>query len=117
MERKTIFGYVRISSTDQNEERQMEAMRRMGVRECNIYIDKQSGRDFHRQGYLKMVEKMKEGDLLYILSIDRLGRNYKEVQEQWRILTKKVGADTVSYTHQTLPTTTFGCISRGSAYD
>ncbi len=93
MERKTIFGYVRISSTDQNEERQMEAMRRMGVEECNIYMDKQSGRDFHRQGYLKMVEKIRGGDLLYILSIDRLGRNYREVQEQWRILTKKVGAD------------------------
>lgn len=93
MEKQTIFGYVRVSSVDQNEDRQIEALCRAGVSQCNIYMDKQSGKDFVRPGYLKMLEKMKQGDLLYILSIDRLGRNYKEVQEQWRILTKEKGVD------------------------
>lgn len=96
MERETTFttfGYVRVSSTDQNEERQMEAMRKKGVEECNIYIDKQSGRDFKRPKYLQLTERLQAGDLVYILSIDRLGRNYREVQEQWGILTKQIGAD------------------------
>lgn len=93
MERQTIFGYVRISSADQNEDRQMEAMRQMGVTEDHIYVDKQSGRDFNRPQYASLTQKLREGDLLYLLSIDRLGRNYKEVQEQWRVLTKEIGAD------------------------
>lgn len=93
MERTTVYGYVRISGTDQNEDRQMEAMRKKGVEENHIYVDKQSGRDFNRLGYLKMMGCLKEGDLLYVLSIDRLGRNYREVQEQWRVLTKEMGVD------------------------
>jgi len=93
MERTTVYGYVRISGTDQNEDRQMEAMRKKGVEESHIYVDKQSGRDFNRPGYLKMMGCLKEGDLLYVLSIDRLGRNYREVQEQWRVLTKEMCVD------------------------
>lgn len=93
MSEKRIFGYVRVSSVDQNEDRQMEAMRKAGVKECNIYLDKQSGKNFNRPSYLKMAKKLKKGDLLYILSIDRLGRDYKEVQEQWRMLTKEIGID------------------------
>ena len=93
MERHNIYGYVRVSSTDQNEDRQMMEMRRLGVAECNIYVDKQSGRDFNRPQYARMEARLGQGDLLYILSIDRLGRNYQEVQEQWRVLTKEIGAD------------------------
>lgn len=88
-----IYGYVRVSSADQNEERQVVALREMSVLEKNIFIDKQSGKDFERPQYKKLVRKLQEGDLLYILSIDRLGRNYEEIQNQWRILTKKIGID------------------------
>ena len=87
------YGYVRISSMDQNEDRQMIAMNDVGVLESNIFIDKQSGKDFNRPEYMKMCRLLKEGDLLYILSIDRLGRNYEEIQNQWRILTKEIGID------------------------
>lgn len=93
MKTQKIFGYVRISGADQNEGRQMEAMRQMGVEECNIYVDKQSGRNFNRPQYTELTGKLNDGDLLYLLSIDRLGRNYKEVQEQWRMLTKEIGVD------------------------
>ena len=72
-----IYGYVRVSSTDQNEDRQMIALREVGVPEKNIFMDKQSGKDFDRPNYKKLVRKLKVGDLLYILSIDRLGRNYE----------------------------------------
>lgn len=88
-----IYGYVRVSSADQNEDRQVAAMRDAGVPKNNIFADKQSGRDFERPGYRKLVRKLKTGDLLYILSIDRLGRNYEEIQNQWRILTKEIGVD------------------------
>ena len=88
-----IFGYVRVSSTDQNEDRQMIALRQVGVPDENIYMDKMSGKDFNRPQYKKMVKRMKQGDLLYVLSIDRLGRNYDEIQNQWRILTKEIGID------------------------
>lgn len=88
-----IYGYVRVSSTDQNEDRQMIALEKAAVPVRNIFMDKQSGKDFDRPGYKKMVRKLKEGDLLYILSIDRLGRNYEEIQKQWWFLTKKIGAD------------------------
>ena len=88
-----IFGYVRVSSTDQNEDRQMIALRQVGVPDENIYMDKMSGKDFDRPQYKKMVKRMKQGDLLYVLSIDRLGRNYDEIQKQWRILTKEIGID------------------------
>lgn len=84
-----IYGYVRVSSADQNEERQLVALREKGVDENNIFIDKQSGKDFDRPQYKKMVQKIKSGDLLYILSIDRLGRNYEEIQRQWTVLTKE----------------------------
>ena len=87
------YGYVRVSSADQNEDRQMIALRDADVPEKNIFLDKQSGKDFERPNYKKMVRKLKAGDLLYILSIDRLGRNYEEIQKQWRILTKEIGVD------------------------
>ena len=89
----TIWGYVRVSSTDQNEDRQLIALHEVGVADKNIYMDKQSGKDFNRPQYKKLIKKMKSGNLLYILSIDRLGRNYAEIQNQWRILTKEVGID------------------------
>lgn len=76
------FGYVRVSSTDQNEDRQIIAMNAKGVAPRNLYIDKQSGKDFARPQYQKLIRRLKPGDLLYILSIDRLGRNYQEIQEQ-----------------------------------
>ncbi len=88
-----IYGYVRVSSTDQNEDRQMIALKEVPVPEKNIFMDKQSGKDFDRPNYRKLVRKLKAGDLLYILSIDRLGRNYEEIQRQWRILTKEIGID------------------------
>lgn len=89
----TNYGYIRVSSTDQNEDRQLIALRGKGVPDNCIYIDKQSGKDFNRPKYKRLLKKMKPGDLLYVLSIDRLGRNYKEIQEQWRILTKEKGVD------------------------
>ena len=88
-----IYGYVRVSSTDQNEERQMVALAEAGVPEKNIFMDKQSGKSFDRPQYKKLVKKLKSGDLLYVLSIDRLGRNYEEIQNQWRVITKEIGAD------------------------
>lgn len=88
-----IYGYVRVSSIDQNEDRQMVEMEQRKVAKGNIYVDKQSGKDFERPQYKKMIKKLKSGDLLYILSIDRLGRNYEDVQKQWRILTKEIGVD------------------------
>lgn len=90
---KNIWGYVRVSSTDQNEERQIIAMKELNIPKNNIFVDKQSGKDFERTAYKKMFRKIKEGDLLYILSIDRLGRNYEEIQNQWRILTKEKKVD------------------------
>ena len=89
----TEYGYVRVSSTDQNEERQLIVMNERRVLPGNVYIDKQSGKDFVRPQYKKMLKRLKAGDLLYILSIDRLGRNYEEIQNQWRILTKEIGVD------------------------
>lgn len=89
----SFYGYVRVSSTDQNEDRQMLAMQAIAVPEKNIYMDKQSGKDFNRPQYQKLMKKLKPGDLLSILSIDRLGRNYEEIQRQWRVLTKDIGID------------------------
>lgn len=88
-----IYGYVRVSSLDQNEDRQLLALQEVHVPSKNIYIDKQSGKDFNRPNYRKMIRKLKSGDLLYIHSIDRLGRNYEEIQNQWRTLTKEIGID------------------------
>ena len=90
-----VYGYVRVSSADQNEYRQMIVMKQVGVPEENIFMDKQSGKDFDRPDYKRLVRRLREGDLLYILSIDRLGRNYEEIQNQWRILTKEKGIDIV----------------------
>lgn len=92
-DKNKIYGYVRVSSTDQNEERQMVALVEAGVLEKNMFMDKQSGKSFDRPQYKKLVKKLKTGDLLYVLSIDRLGRNYEEIQNQWRIITKEIGAD------------------------
>ena len=92
-DKNKIYGYVRVSSADQNEERQMVALAQAGVVAKNIFMDKQSGKSFDRPQYKKMVNKLKSGDLLYVLSIDRLGRNYEEIQNQWRIITKEIGAD------------------------
>ena len=88
-----VYGYVRVSSIDQNEDRQLIVMDENSVPSKNVYIDKQSGKDFERPQYKKLVKKLKPGDLLYILSIDRLGRNYEDIQKQWRILTKDIGID------------------------
>lgn len=90
-----LYAYVRVSTKEQNEERQMIAMRALEVPEQNIYSDKQSGKDFQRPNYLRMVKKLSQDDVLYIKSIDRLGRNYDEILEQWRILTKEKGVDIV----------------------
>lgn len=90
-----IYGYIRVSTKEQNEDRQVIAMRGLSIPEGNIFMDKQSGKDFDRPQYKKLVRKLKKDDLLYIKSIDRLGRNYEEIQEQWRVLTKEKGADIV----------------------
>ena len=89
----SVYGYVRVSSVEQNEDRQLIALENVGVAKRNIFTDKQSGKDFERGQYKRLLKKLKPGDLLYILSIDRLGRNYIEIQEQWRVLTKEKGID------------------------
>ncbi len=90
-----VFGYVRVSTKDQNEARQMMALNDVEIPKQNIFIDKQSGKDFERPMYRKMLRKLKEDDLLYIKSIDRLGRNYEEILEQWRVLSKVKKVDIV----------------------
>ena len=85
----SVYGYIRVSSKDQKEDRQQIALKEVGVDLQNIYVDKQSGKDFNRPQYKKMLRKLKKDDLLYIKSIDRLGRNYEEILQQWRILTKE----------------------------
>ena len=90
-----IYGYIRVSSKDQNEDRQRIALAEAGVRNRNIFGDKQSGKDFNRPQYKKLLKKLKEDDLLYVKSIDRLGRNYEEIQEQWRVITKEKRVDIV----------------------
>lgn len=87
------YGYVRVSCTDQNEERQRISLNAKGIAPQNLYIDKQSSKDFARPQYRQMLKRLQPGDLLYILSIDRLGRNYKEIQDQWRTLTKIKSVD------------------------
>ena len=92
MENK-IYGYVRVSSQEQNEDRQLIAMAEAGVARGNIFIDKQSGKDFERPNYKRLMKKLRPGDTLIIKSIDRLGRNYEEIQNQWRIITKEKKVD------------------------
>ena len=87
------YGYIRVSSTDQNEDRQILALRSVDIPAENIYMDKQSGKDFNRPQYRQLVERLRPDDLLYVQSIDRLGRSYEDIQVQWRILTKEIGAD------------------------
>ena len=87
------YGYIRVSTREQNEDRQLIALREIDIPEQNIFLDKQSGKDFERPQYRRLVKKLKPDDLLYIKSIDRLGRNYAEILEQWRVLTKEKGID------------------------
>ena len=89
------YGYARVSSKEQNEQRQMIALAEFGIVEKNIYMDKQSGKDFDRPRYKRLVKKLRPGDLLVIQSIDRLGRNYGEILEQWRVITKEKRVDIV----------------------
>ena len=89
------YGYIRVSTREQNEDRQLIALREMSIPEQNIFMDKQSGKDFNRPQYKKLIRKLKPDDLLCIKSIDRLGRNYEEIQNQWRILTKEKRIDIV----------------------
>ena len=95
MEEINIYGYMRVSYKEQNEDRQKIALTEMGVPENNIYMDKQSGKDFERTQYKRLLRKLNENSVLYIKSIDRLGRNYGELNEQWRIITKEKKADIV----------------------
>jgi DNA invertase Pin-like site-specific DNA recombinase len=88
-----IFGYVRVSTAEQNEDRQLLAMKAAGVPPSNVFIDKQSGKDFNRPQYQAMLDALRPGDLLYIKSIDRVGRNYEDILEQWRKLTKERNID------------------------
>ncbi len=90
-----IYGYVRVSTSEQKEDRQLIAMNTVQVPEENIYMDKQSGKDFKRPMYMRLLKRLKQEDVLYIKSIDRLGRNYEEVLEQWRMLTKEKKVDIV----------------------
>lgn len=89
------YGYVRVSSQDQNEERQLVELEKLSIPRKNIYIEKQSGKDFNRPKYKQLTNKLREGDILYILSIDRLGRNYEDLQNQWRFITKEKKVDIV----------------------
>ncbi len=90
-----VYGYIRVSSREQNEDRQLIAMREAGVPEEDIFLDKQSGKDFERPQYIKLMQAVKPGDLIYVKSIDRLGRNYDEILEQWRAITKEKDVDIV----------------------
>lgn len=89
------YAYIRVSSKDQNIARQVEAMRSIGITKKQMYIDKQSGKDFNRKNYKRLVKKLKEGDALYIKSIDRLGRDYEEILDEWRILTRNKNIDII----------------------
>ncbi len=95
MNHSKAYGYIRVSTREQNDDRQRIALREMGIPESEIYTDKQSGKDFDRPAYQRLLRKLKKDDLLYIKSIDRLGRNYEEIQNQWRMLTKDKGVDIV----------------------
>lgn len=90
-----VYGYVRVSSQEQHEDRQLIELEKLSVPKKNIYIDKQSGKDFNRPKYKRLINKLREGDILYILSIDRLGRNYEEILNQWRLITKDKKVDIV----------------------
>ena len=89
----SLYGYIRVSTRDQNEDRQLMALSAFAIPEKNLFLDKQSGKDFNRPAYQRLLKKLKPGDLLIIKSIDRLGRNYEEILEQWRHITKEIRAD------------------------
>jgi DNA invertase Pin-like site-specific DNA recombinase len=91
----TKYGYGRVSTKKQHEDRQLIALQECNIPPRNIFIDKQSGKDFERRQYVRLVQRLKQGDTVFIKSIDRLGRNYEEIQNQWRLITKDVGADIV----------------------
>ena len=90
------YGYIRVSTKEQNEQRQLIAMREFGIAENRVYMDKQSGKDFERKNYKRLIRKLKKDDTLVVKSIDRLGRNYEEIIQQWRYLTKEKGIDIVA---------------------
>ena len=112
----TNYGYIRVSSYDQNEDRQLIAMRKMEIPPKNLYVDKQSGKDFKRPQYQKMLRRLKANDLLFIKSIDRLGRNYTEILEQWRYLTKIKKIDIVVLDMPLLDTRIGYCCSGYAAF-
>ena len=89
------YGYIRVSTRDQNEDRQLDALLELGIPRARLYLDKQSGKDFQRPQYQRLLRRLRPGDVLYLASIDRLGRNYEEIQVQWRVLTKEKGVDIV----------------------
>lgn len=89
------YGYIRVSSKDQNEARQIDAMRRAGIDDANMFIDKASGKDFDRVQYVKMIRALRKNDVVFVKSIDRLGRNYQQIINEWNAITKKIGADIV----------------------
>ena len=95
MEGRKFYWYMRCSSREQNEDRQLIALKEMGVPEKQIYMDKQSGKDFNRPQYKRLLRKLDNNSVLFVKSIDRLGRNYADLNEQWRIITKEKGADIV----------------------
>lgn len=102
---KNRYGYVRVSTREQNVDRQIIALSKMGISSAEIFIDRQSGKDFRRPAYQCMIKRLKAGDIVVTKSIDRLGRNYEEIKEQWRILTKEIGADIIIQDMPLLDTT------------
>ena len=103
--KQRIYGYARVSTKDQNEDRQIVAMMAVGISRKDIYVDKVSGKNFDRPMYKKLMGRLREGDVLYIKSLDRLGRNYEELQQQWREITKVKKADIVVIDMPILDTT------------
>lgn len=90
-----LYGYIRVSTREQNEERQVHALREYGVSDALLFLDKQSGKDFNRPAYRRLLARLRPGDLLAVKSIDRLGRNYEEILDQWRLLVRQMGVDIV----------------------
>ena len=102
---KRLIGYARISTVSQNEDRQMIALQEYGVSPKRIYLDRASGKDFDRRNYKRILKRLKKGNILVVKSIDRLGRNYEEIIEQWRYITKEIGADIIILDMEILNTT------------
>ena len=95
MEKKKMYGYIRVSSRDQNEARQVIALKNYGISDSDMYLDKLSGKDFDRPSYKRMLKNLRQGDVVVVKSIDRLGRNYEEIIEQWNIITREKKSDIV----------------------